>query len=497
MYYVYVLDSSGSLLMPTTRYGKVRRMLMSGQAVAVRTKPFTIQLTYEPDTKATQPVTLGIDPGRTNIGLAAVDDAGRCLYSAKSETRNKQLPKLMAERAAHRLASRRGERLARKRLAKKLGTTTKFLNGRMLPGYEKPVMLKDIINTESRFNNRRRPEGWLTPTARQLLQAHLRLVEEVCRILPVTRFAVELNRFAFMAMDNPNILRWQYQKGPLHGYSGIRQALEDIQGGTCLLCRSRGIEYDHHIIPRSKGGSNTLVNMAGLCENCHTKVHADEEAAAKLAKIKAGQNKKYHALSVLNQIMPHFLKELETKFPGQIYVTTGRDTKAYRDDHGITKDHDADAYCIACSTLENQWVPDAPDDSFQIKQFRRHDRQLIKSQTERTYRLDGKTVAKNRRKRMDQKEQSLHDWFKEMEKQYGRQIARQVQSKLKVTKSTRRYNNPDRLLPGFQAMYHGKLITITGQRTNGRYYLSPQEPGINIPARTAAIVKQNTGLVYV
>lgn len=221
----------------------------------------------------------------------------------------------MAERAAHRLASRRGERLARKRLAKKLGTTTKFLNGRMLPGYEKPVMLKDIINTESRFNNRHRPKGWLTPTARQQLQTHLHLIEEISWLLPITGIAVELNRFAFMAMDNSAIQRWQYQKGSLHGYHGIREALEDIQGVTCLLCRSRGIEHDHHIIPRSQGGSNTLVNMAGLCENFHTKVHTDEEAAAKLAKIKAGQNKKYHALSVLNQIMPHFLKELETKVP--------------------------------------------------------------------------------------------------------------------------------------------------------------------------------------
>ena len=130
MYYVYVLDPSGNPLMPTTRYGKVRRMLKSGQAVAARTKPFTIRLAYDPATVITQDITAGKDPGRTNIGLAAVREDGTCLYSAKCGTRNKQVPKLMAERAAHRRASRRGERLARKRLAKKLGTTTKFLSGR-------------------------------------------------------------------------------------------------------------------------------------------------------------------------------------------------------------------------------------------------------------------------------------------------------------------------------------------------------------------------------
>ena len=42
MRYVYVLDMNGEPLMPTCRYGKVRRMLKSGQAKAVDTLPFTI-----------------------------------------------------------------------------------------------------------------------------------------------------------------------------------------------------------------------------------------------------------------------------------------------------------------------------------------------------------------------------------------------------------------------------------------------------------------------
>lgn len=39
MNYVYVLDPEGKPLMPTTRYGKVRRMLKSGQAKSVRNLP--------------------------------------------------------------------------------------------------------------------------------------------------------------------------------------------------------------------------------------------------------------------------------------------------------------------------------------------------------------------------------------------------------------------------------------------------------------------------
>lgn len=51
MRYVYVLDVDGKPLMPTCRYGKVHRMLKSGQAKAVDTLPFTIQLTYQTKTK--------------------------------------------------------------------------------------------------------------------------------------------------------------------------------------------------------------------------------------------------------------------------------------------------------------------------------------------------------------------------------------------------------------------------------------------------------------
>lgn len=40
MRYVYVLDVDGKPLMPTCRYGKVRRMLKSGQAKAVVVKLF-------------------------------------------------------------------------------------------------------------------------------------------------------------------------------------------------------------------------------------------------------------------------------------------------------------------------------------------------------------------------------------------------------------------------------------------------------------------------
>ena len=497
MNYVYVLDQRGNPLMPTRRYGWVRRALKSGKAKAVCTLPFTIQLMYDSATEI-QNITLGIDPGRTNIGMATADETGRCLYSSQCETRNREIPKLMEKRRQHRQASRRGERLARKRLARRLGTTMGNILERMLPGCEKPVMVKDIINTESRFNNRRRKEGWLTPTATQLLRTHLNLVEKVCQILPVSGISLETNRFAFMELEVGGRLESgvDYQCGPMHGYQSIREALEYLQDGRCLLCGERVIEHDHHLIPRSKGGSNTLANMAGLCEHCHTLVHTNQEAAEKLEAIKAGQNKKYGALSVLNQIIPYLVETLSKKFNGNIRLVSGWETKQFRDENHIDKDHDINAYCIAVIGQEPKII-DVSGTHFQIRQFRRHDRVRINSQTERVYRLDGTKVATNRRKRMEQKSDSLEDWYQKMVEQHGRQQADQIRSRLQVQKSSRRYNNPDRLLPGTTFVYQGKTHVMTGQLSGGQYFRAVGCDKKNFPARNVQVVRRNQGLVYV
>lgn len=45
-----------------------------------------------------QSLVIGVDPGRTNIGMAVVREDGECVFSAQVHTRNKQIPKLMKAR---------------------------------------------------------------------------------------------------------------------------------------------------------------------------------------------------------------------------------------------------------------------------------------------------------------------------------------------------------------------------------------------------------------
>lgn len=67
---VYVQDIDGKPMMPTTRHGKVRRLLKDNKAVVVNTCPFTIKLMYK-TSDYKQEIVLGVDSGTKHVGLSA------------------------------------------------------------------------------------------------------------------------------------------------------------------------------------------------------------------------------------------------------------------------------------------------------------------------------------------------------------------------------------------------------------------------------------------
>lgn len=490
---VYVLSASGKPLMPTTRCGHVRILLKEGKARVVERIPFTIQLTYQSE-EETQPLYLGIDPGRTNIGAAVIREDGECVFTAQLTTRNKDVPKLMKARKQYRMAHRRlKRRCKRQRRAKTNGTTSQEeVFQRLLPGCEEPITCKGIRNKEARFNNRKRPAGWLTPTANHLLLTHINLVQKLKKFLPIANVVLEVNQFDFMAMDNPHIQRWQYQRGPLFGQGSVEEAVCAAQNGHCLFCK-KGIDHYHHVIPRRKNGSETLENRVGLCEEHHRLVHTEASWEKKLATKKAGLNKKYHALSVLNQIIPQLTEQLTELFPQHAFATTGQNTYAFRKDHSIPKDHYLDAYCIACSVLADTSgvaIPKgAPHD---IRQFRQHDRQAChKANIERKYiDADGNVVAYNRNKAIEQKTDSLVE--------YRVSHSEAEVSQLTVKPHLPQYKDMGRPMPGSLALHNGNVFVLTASagKTNGHvnYYIDAH--GERHAARKSIILTNNTGLQF-
>lgn len=492
MYVVYVLSKDGRPLMPTTRFGHVRRLLKSGKAKAVSTKPFVIRLQYESES-ITQPLYGGTDPGRTNIGEAVINTKGQVVYAANVLSRNKEVPKLMTERAAHRNASRRGERLRRKRRAKKNGTTTTFPEGRRLPGYEDGVLsLKGIINTEAKFLNRRCRKGWITPTVRQCVQTHISVIRRIRKILPVTDWTLEYNKFAFMELEDGRIYGADFQNGRLKGYDSVESYVSALQDGRCAICGGK-IELYHHIVPRHEGGSNLPENLVGLCHSCHREVHTNKKLLARI-----GKKKKYAGASVLNAAIPRIYQAVLAEFgESHVHICSGKDTYDYRKKHPVVKDHFADACCIA-AIGEKVLLADIPSSPFVIQQFRCHNRQIIHAQRERTYRLNGKIIAKNRKPRFEQgkKIPALSDWYAALCKEIGVKEARKKLSAVSVSKSVRYRNNLKRVLPGAIFLYKGARYVLSGMHSNGVYLRACGYGKKEFPAKQCHIVARES-LVYV
>lgn len=490
MYCVYVLNRQSKPLMPTTRFGHVRKLLNSGKAVVVPSDVgFTIRLKYD-TLDIVQPLYIGIDPGRTNVGVAVVNEDGKPVLMAQVETRNKEIPKLMKARKAYRQHHRKNKRRdARRRRARSAGTVKAPSFERKLPQCDKPITCHDIKNKEARFCNRRRMTGWLTPTARQLLLTHVNIIKKLMKILPISNVVLELNRFDFQAMDNPNIQKWQYQRGQLYGKGSVEQAVYDMQEERCILCGGR-IQHYHHVVPQHLNGSNTCQNIVGLCEQCHAAVHTNDEAKSKLANLKEGLNKQHHALSVLNQIIPFLVDELAAMFPIHTFVTDGLSTSLFRKTNGYAKVHHVDAYCIALTAMPQALPAAVIPEPVYVKQFRRHDRQAChKENIKRVYCLNGKPIAVNRHRAFEQKEFSLVD--------VRGQLTEAEISRLTVKPHKPIYKRMDRLMPGSIYLYYGCRYVLKG--TSGLHNGIPQYcislDGSKHPYRQCIFVKRNAGLV--
>lgn len=310
---VYVLDLNGNPLMPTRRFGKVRRLLNSKQVKVVRRKPFTIKLLYETETHVVQDCTLGVDTGSANIGTAVYSE-GKISYTSQVQIRN-DIKYKMDDRRGY----RRGRRFRHTRYRK-----ARFLNRRN-------SIKKD------RFS----------PTMKSKFDAHIREIEFIKSILPINQLVLEAGTFDAHLMKNPNLANekvrhWGYQKGSNYGFENTKAKVLNRDNYTCQCCKTRkGNLHVHHIVYRSNGGSDEEDNLIVLCKSCHDILHKGKlkDFEAKLKGKRKGQLK--HATqmnSIRIQLLKHYPDAIET---------FGYITKTNRYALNVGKDHYLDACVIA------------------------------------------------------------------------------------------------------------------------------------------------------
>ena len=122
--FVYVISKTGQPLMPTRRFGNVRRLLKNKQAKVIRRCPFIVQLLYEPKTEIIQEVVLGQDTGSKHVGTACVAN-NKVLYQSQVQLRTNIKSKMDSRRALRRSRRNRKTRYRKPRFLNRANSTKK------------------------------------------------------------------------------------------------------------------------------------------------------------------------------------------------------------------------------------------------------------------------------------------------------------------------------------------------------------------------------------
>jgi len=319
---VYVLNKNGKPLMPC-KPAKARHLLEQNKAKVVTRKPFTIQLLWNCEHK-TQSVKLGVDTGYRNMGISAVSNKKE-LLSAEVTLRT-DIPKKLQSRAMYR-------RARRSRL-----------------WYRKP-----------RFLNRSKPKDWLAPSIQHKLNTHIRLIEKVKKLLPITETIVEVASFDIQKIKNLNIEGKDYQQGEQLGFWNVREYVLHRDNHTCQHCKGKKkdpILQVHHINGKTDGATDRPEELLTVCKACHDEHHKGIDIIPK-KKIK-----NFKPETFMTIVRWKIVNALGCKH------TYGYITKHNRIKQKLPKSHINDAFIISGGTFQERCK------SYVIKQVRRNNRCL-------------------------------------------------------------------------------------------------------------------------
>ena len=345
---VAVLDTTKKPLAPTTPR-RARLLLKSGKAAVFRRYPFTLILKREVFDVQTPDLRLKIDPGSKTTGVAIVhQETGEVVLAAEIEHRGRAIKKNLDARRA----IRRGRRNRKTR-------------------YREP-----------RFDNRRRPEGWLPPSLESRVENVYTWSQRLIRVYPIKGLGLELVKFDLQMMQNPEIEGVEYQQGELQGFELREYVLIKFDhkcayAGDDSPC-DESLNVDH-VVPRSGGGSNRVSNLVCACRKHNEeknnlsleeygrlrgKDFAHVKAQAKAPLIDAA------AVNATRWALFNRLKRIDLP----IETGSGGLTKFNRTQRGLVKEHWIDAACVGRSTPEKLGIANVQP--LRIKATGRGSRQL-------------------------------------------------------------------------------------------------------------------------
>jgi hypothetical protein len=212
---------------------------------------------------------------------------------------------------------------------------------------------------KARFLNRRASisKGRIPPSVKHIVQAHFRERNFVNWILPESyiRWNLELASFDIHRLTNPEVTRFDYQKGPQKDFYNIKAFVLHRDSHSCQKCFGKK-KYEklhvHHIAFRSSGGSDSPDNLVTLCETCHSDLHSSKKAEKESLNLRKSIQKNTKGATqvsiVASQLRSHF---------GEFKEAFGYETKFKRELFNFKKSHHIDAVFISATDGEAVDIP--------------------------------------------------------------------------------------------------------------------------------------------
>jgi 5-methylcytosine-specific restriction endonuclease McrA len=324
---VFVVDKRKKPLMPCSEK-RARLLLERGKAVVHRRYPFTIRL-KERAGGAMQAVRLKLDPGAQTTGVALVreDAVGQhVLHLAEIAHRGPAIRKRLVQRAAFRRRRRSAHLRYRAR----------------------------------RFNNRRRSKGWLPPSLQSRVDNTAAWVRRYRRLAPVSALSLEHVRFDTQLLQKPNLAGVEYQQGELAGFE-LREYLLEKWDRRCAYCGITDVPLNvEHIVPRARGGSNRVGNLAIACAPCNQAKGARpiqdflRDQPDVLGRVLAHATTPLAAAAAVNTTRWALVDVLKSSgLP--LELCSGGRTKFNRARLGVPKQHGLDAACVGRVEALHRW----------------------------------------------------------------------------------------------------------------------------------------------
>lgn len=323
---VFVLDTNKKSLSPC-HPARARQLLRDGRAAVYRREPFTIILKEAKPNAEPQPIRLKIDPGSKMTGIVLVlfgQNGQKVIWAAELEHRGEQIKAKMLSRRQ----LRRGRRSRKTR-------------------YRQP-----------RFNNRKRPKGWLPPSLQHRIETTMTWVQRLRRFAPINALSVELAKFDTQKMQDPDIMDVEYQQGTLYE-SNVWEYLLEKWGRECAYCGAEGVPLEkEHIVPRDRGGSNRPSNLCPACEECNRRKGNQTAEEFGYPEIQAKAKKPLRDAAAINATRWRLFESLKAEGMS-LEVGTAARTKYNRRQQNYPKAHWIDAACIGESGSDVWLLPDA------------------------------------------------------------------------------------------------------------------------------------------